>query len=157
DLLRGGPSPAITRRITGLATLAADAGADLIVFTCSSTSPAIDTARKLVNVPILKIDDPLYALAAGTDGRVGLVCTASSTVAASRGLLAEHVRESGRQVDVESVLCASAFDALVAGQRELHDRLVSEAAGELAKRVDRIVLAQASLAHLAEPLAAQHG
>lgn len=41
DLLRDGPSPSITRRIVGLATLAADAGADLIVFTCSSTSAAI--------------------------------------------------------------------------------------------------------------------
>ena len=33
DLLRDGPSPGIARRLVGLATLAADAGADLIVFT----------------------------------------------------------------------------------------------------------------------------
>ena len=31
------------------------------LFTCSSTSPAIDTARQTVSVPIVKIDDPLYA------------------------------------------------------------------------------------------------
>ena len=157
DLMRGGPSPAITRRITGLATLAADAGADLIVFTCSSTSPAIDTARELVGVPIMKIDDPLYALAASTDGRVGLICTTSSTVAPSRSLLAAHARETGRRIEIESVLCGAAFEALIGGNREMHDRLVSEAAAELATRVDRIVLAQASLAHLAEPLAAKLG
>lgn len=157
DLLRHGPSPAITRRIAGLATLAADAGAQLIVFTCSSTSPAIDTARALVGVPILKIDDPLYALAAATDGRVGLICTTSSTVEPSRSLLAAHARQAGRRIDAESILCAEAFNAMMSGNRELHDRLVSEAAAGLAKRVDRIVLAQASLAHLAAPLAAELG
>jgi Asp/Glu/hydantoin racemase len=157
DLLRSGPSPAITRRIAGLATLAADAGAELIVFTCSSTSPAIDTARQLVAVPILKIDDPLYARAAATPGRVGLVCTTSSTVEPSRSLLAAHARATGAKIDAQSVLCTAAFDALTRGQREAHARLVSEAAASLAPDVDRIVLAQASLAHLAEPLAAQLG
>jgi len=155
DLLRGGPSPAITRRVTGLATLAADAGAELIVFTCSSTSPAIDTARQVVSVPILKIDDPMYAKAAREPGRVGLICTTSSTVTPSRSLLAEHARAGGVQVEAESVLCGAAFEALVKGQRDVHDRLVTEAAADLAPRVDRIVLAQASLAHLAEPLATQ--
>jgi hypothetical protein len=53
------------------------------------------------------------------------------------------------------VLCAAAFDALLAGQRDVHDRLVTEAASALAPKVDRIVLAQASLAHLAEDLAAR--
>ena len=75
DLLRDGPSPTITRRIVTLATLAADAGADLIVFTCSSASPAIDAARKLVPVPFVKIDDAMYAGAARSDGRVGLLQT----------------------------------------------------------------------------------
>jgi Asp/Glu/hydantoin racemase len=153
DLLRGGPSPAITRRVTGLATLAADAGAELIVFTCSSTSPAIDTARQLVSVPILKIDDPMYATAAREPGRVGLICTTSSTVGPSQALLAAHAHDAGRPTEAESVLCEAAFDALVKGHRDIHDRLVAEAATALAPRVDRIVLAQASLAHLADPLA----
>ncbi|RZI78117.1 MAG: Asp/Glu/hydantoin racemase [Variovorax sp.] len=157
DLMRSGPSPAITRRISGLATLAADAGAQLIVFTCSSTSPAIDLARQLVSVPILKIDDPLYAQACSAPGRIGLICTTSSTVAPSRALFDEHAAASGHAVTAESVLCSPAFDALVAGRRDEHDRLVGEAAAALAGRVDRIVLAQASLAHLAEPLAVALG
>jgi Asp/Glu/hydantoin racemase len=155
DLLRSGPSPAITRRVTNLATLAADAGAELIVFTCSSTSPAIDTAREVVPVPILKIDDPLYAQAVRQAARIGIVCTTSSTVAPSAALLAAHARDAGRHVETESVLCGAAFEALVKGQRDVHDRLVTEAVASLAPRVELIVLAQASLAHLAEPLAAQ--
>ena len=157
DLIRHGTSSGITRRIVTLAQMAADAGAELIVFTCSSTSLAIDTARQTVGVPILKIDDPLYARVASAPGRVGLICTASSTVAPSRALLAAHAHSAGRDIPAESALCAAAFDALASSRRELHDRLVCEAAAELAPRVDRIVLAQASLAHLAEPLASQLG
>lgn len=157
DLIRQGPSSGITRRIVTLSQVAADAGAELIVFTCSSTSPAIDTARQMVSVPILKIDDPLYARVASTPGRVGLICTASSTVAPSRALLTAHAQSAGRDIPAESVLCAAAFDALASGRRDLHDRLVCEAAAELAPRVDRIVLAQASLAHLGELLADQLG
>jgi Asp/Glu/hydantoin racemase len=157
DLLKGGPSPSITRRIVGLATLAADAGADLIVFTCSSTSPAIDVARSVVPVPIVKIDDAMYAQAAATDGKVGLICTTSSTLEPSRMLLAQHAAASKAKVDAEPLLVDGAFAALSAGRREEHDRLVTEAALALAPRVDRLVLAQASLAHLADGLAAQTG
>ena len=157
DLIRHGPSAGSTRRIVALSQLAADAGAELIVFTCSSTSPAIDVARQMVNVPILKIDDPLYARVSRTPGRVGLICTTSSTVAPSQALLAAHARSAGLDIASESALCAAAFEALASGQRDLHDRLVRETAAEMAPRVDRIVLAQASLAHLAEPLAEQLG
>lgn len=157
DLMRDGPSPGITRRVVTLATLAADAGADLIVFTCSSTSPAIDTARKVVGVPIVKIDDAMFNHAAASDGRVGLVCTTNSTVEPSRSLLAAHAGHASTRIEAESLLVDGAFAALSAGRREEHDRLVTEAALALAQRVDRLVLAQASLAHLCDPLQQQCG
>lgn len=157
DLLREGASPAITRRIVGLATLAADAGADLIVFTCSSTSPAINIARSLVRVPIVKIDDALYAHAARSGGRIGLVCTTQSTLDPSRALLAEHCAASGQAMQAQTLLVDGAFAALSAGRREEHDALVMQAAGALAHQVDRLVLAQASLAHLCGDLEAQTG
>lgn len=148
DLVRQGPSHGITRHIVTLAQLAADAGAELIAFTCSSTSPAIDTACQTVSAPILKIDDPLYACMASAQGRVGLICTTSSTVTPSPALLTAHAQSAGRDIAAVGVLCAPASEAMSSGRRDLHDRLVCEAAAELAPRVDRIVLAQASLAHL---------
>ena len=41
DLLRGGTTEAIVPRVATLAGAARDAGADVILFTCSSTSPAV--------------------------------------------------------------------------------------------------------------------
>ena len=157
DLLSDGPSPGITRRVVGLAGLAADAGADLIVFTCSSTSPAIDVARHVVPVTIVKIDDAMYRHAVQSNGRVGLVCTTRSTLEPSRRLLAEHCAASGKQVSAEPLLVEGAFAALAAGRRDEHDALVMQAALALAPRVDRIVLAQASLAHLCGVLETRSG
>jgi Asp/Glu/hydantoin racemase len=155
DLMREGPKPEITRRVVAFASLAADSGAELIVFTCSSTSPAIDVARQVVRAPILKIDDPMAARAVELGTRIGIVCTTSSTKGPSEALLRDHAAKAGKPIDVEALLVPGAFDALQAGRRDEHDRLVSEAALGVAARNDVLVLAQASLAHLAEPLGAR--
>jgi Asp/Glu/hydantoin racemase len=155
DLMKHGPQPAITRRVASFAGLAADAGADLIVFTCSSTSPAIDTVRPMIAAPILKIDDPMAARAVAAGDRIGVLCTTTSTKGPSGDLLRAHAARQGRKPAIDVVLVPGAFDALSAGKREEHDRLVLDAAGALAQRSDVLVLAQASLAHLQEPLGAR--
>lgn len=153
DLLRHGRSTAITRRVVTFTTLAADAGADLILFTCSSTSPAVDAARQLIASPILKIDDPMAERAVELGPRVGLLCTASSTQVASADLVRQHAARLNREALVETLLVEGAFDALSSGDRETHDRLVRQAAADLAAKSDVVVLAQASMAHLAPDLA----
>ena len=152
DLLRHGASPAITRRVVTFATLAADAGADLILFTCSSTSPAVDVARRVIATPILKIDDPMAERAVELGRRIGILCTTSSTQGPSADLVREHALRRGREAVIEPHLVAGAFDALSAGNRDEHDRLIRAAAAEIAGRNDVLVLAQASMAHLADEL-----
>jgi Asp/Glu/hydantoin racemase len=155
DLLRGAPLPQVYRRVTEQIQLAADAGADVIAVTCSSTSPAVDTARKLVWQPVLKIDDPMAAEAVRLGGRIGLLCTAASTVAPSTALLRAHAAEQGRSIDIQPLVKPEAYQALMAGERGRHDELVRESALSLAREVDVLVLAQASLAHLQDGLAAE--
>jgi hypothetical protein len=64
---------------------------------------------------------------------------------------------SGARVESEPLLVDGAFAALSAGKRDEHDALVTQAALALAPSVDRLVLAQASLAHLADSLEKQTG
>jgi Asp/Glu/hydantoin racemase len=156
DLMKHGPRPEIVRRVGAFATLAADAGADLIVFTCSSTSPAIDVVRPMLRPPILKIDDPMAALAVASGKRIGVLCTTTSTRGPSEALLRAHALAAKRDVAIDVRLVEGAFDALSAGQRDRHDALVLAAAGDLAARNDVLVLAQASLAHLQDELAKRH-
>jgi Asp/Glu/hydantoin racemase len=152
DLMRQQPVEGITRRLVTFVGLAVEAGAELVVFTCSSTSPLVDVARRCHQIPILKIDDPMAERAVLAGERIGLLCTTSSTVAPSSDLIAEHAARLGRPVAVEAVLVDNAFAALQRGDRTVHDELVQAAAADIAPRTDVIVLAQASMAHLAEPL-----
>lgn len=155
DLLRGVDPAAVHRRVAAQLRLAAEAGADLLVMTCSSTAPGVDLARQELAVPILKIDDPLCAQAVRSGRQIGLLCTASSTVAPSTALLQAHAAQQGRDVKIVPELNGQAYRALLSGDRATHDRLVHASARALAGAADVLVLAQASLAHLRDALAAE--
>ena len=152
DLIRHGETPDLVGRVVGHALLAEKAGATAILFTCSSTSPAIDTARRTVDVPIVKIDDAMASQAAASGKRIGLVCTASSTVEPSSGLIRQHAGALGREVEIIPVLAQDAYAAAQRGDRPEHDRIVRNAALGLTESCDVVVLAQASMAHLADGL-----
>lgn len=157
DLFRSGPSPAITRRIVLQAMLAESAGVGLIVFTCSSTSPAVDVARQVVSVPILKVDDPMMALAVRSGTRIGMICTATTTLAPSKALLQEHAALQSKEIVINQLLVEEAYAPMLAGDMAQHDAIVSKAAESLIGAVDVIILAQASLSQLQEPLSEKMG
>jgi Asp/Glu/hydantoin racemase len=153
DLLREGKlTPRLVRRIAAQAVLAREAGADLILFTCSSTSPAVDIARALVEIPILKIDDPLAERAVQEGERIGLVATAPTTIEPSAKLIEAHAAKHGKQVQVNPILETRAFQARLSGDLAEHDKIVRKAITKLAKENEVVVLAQASMAHLAEEM-----
>jgi Asp/Glu/hydantoin racemase len=153
DLLREGQiTPSIRGRIAAHVWLARCAGADFVLFTCSSTSPAVDSVRGLVDIPVMKIDDPMARRAVETGKRIGVVVTAPTTLRATVELIHSHAKKEGKEVVVNARLEEKAFQALMAGDREGHDRMVTEVAQELALQSDVIVLAQASMSHLASSL-----
>ncbi|MGD2125287.1 MAG: aspartate/glutamate racemase family protein [Desulfobacteraceae bacterium] len=153
DLLQaGGLTPNIIRRVATQAGLARDAGAEAILFTCSSTSPAVDVVRPMLDIPILKIDDPMAEKAVRLGRKVGVVCTASSTPEASKNLVIAHAVKQGKEVEVVVRLESEAFEAVMRGDKARHDQLVGDAVVDLSKETDVVVLAQASMAHLAPAL-----
>jgi Asp/Glu/hydantoin racemase len=152
DLLRNGMGPGIVHRISGHVALATEAGADFVLFTCSSTSPAVDTVRMMFDVPIMKIDDPMAEKAVATGRRIGLLCTARSTAGPSESLLRAHATEAGKEIDVAVRVEDDAFSAINAGDKDRHDSLIEAAAAKMAESCDVVVLAQATMAHMAPVL-----
>jgi Asp/Glu/hydantoin racemase len=136
-----------------LAQAAESAGADVIFSACSSVGPAIDVARRLVSVPIVKIDDAMTASAVETAGAIGVLATVPTTLPPTRALVEEKARAAGRDITVQEQLCEGAFSVLMSGDRDRHDAMVLDGARALAKEVDVIVLAQASMAPLAPAIA----
>jgi Asp/Glu/hydantoin racemase len=153
DLLAQKSTVQVYRRVVTQILQAVDAGADRIVVTCSSTSPAVDIARSMTSVPIHKIDDPMAQMAVGIGGSIGVLCTAESTVQPSVALLHAHAAILGHKIQVVPSLVPHALEALGRGERERHDELVLDSARALAQQVKVIVLAQASLAKLQPVLA----
>ena len=154
-LAAGGLTPAVYRRICDHVAAAEEAGADAIQLTCSSVSPCVDVARHLVSVPVLKIDEPMVERAVSRHRRVGVIATAPTTLKPSSELVHLKARELGRSVEVAPVLCEGAYDAFLAGERERADGIVLDRLRDLMNRVDVVLLAQASMARVAEGLAAE--
>lgn len=141
-----GLTPRIVQRICDLASYAARTGADGILFTCSAFTPAIDVAKRLVAVPVLKPDEAMYAAALDAGRRVGVLATMSAAAPTAEGQIMAAAAERGRPVEVRTAAVPEALRALEAGNGALYDRLVAEAAHRLAADVDVLCLAQFSMA-----------
>jgi Asp/Glu/hydantoin racemase len=125
------------------------AGADAVLSLCSSLGPAIDVARRLVRVPVVKIDDAHTERAARDASRIGVMATVLSTLAPTVALIREKAQALGKDVQVVESLSSAAFEALLRGDRDQHDSAVLSAARALAPQVDLILFAQASMTRLA--------
>ena len=141
------------RRVLGYVESAADAGADLVVVTCSSIGPAVDASHDFVDVPVLRIDEPMVDEAVRRGSRIGVVATLSTTLQPTAELVERRAIAVGKEVEVVARVCEGAFDALQAGDRDRHDELVRAGLQELLVGVDVVVLAQASMARVADTLA----
>jgi Asp/Glu/hydantoin racemase len=143
--------------MTHLAQAAEAAGADIIFSACSSLGPALDVAARHVTTPVVKIDEAMAIRAAAEGTRIGVLATVPTTLGPTSDLVKSKADEAGRRIAIEQRLCEGAFDVLMSGDRDKHDALVVEQAVDLAKTVDLIVLAQASMARLAGVLQEETG
>lgn len=150
---KSGSLTAVTRRrVLGYVESAADAGAGLVVVTCSSIGPAVDASHVFVDVPVLRIDEPMADEAVRIGARVGVLATLATTLQPTAELVERRAIAAGKDVEVDARVCDGAFDALQAGDRDRHDELVRDDLRELISGVDVVVLAQASMARVADTL-----
>jgi len=151
-LAQGGLSPFIFQRVSDHVVAAERAGATAIQCTCSSISPCVDASRPFVGIPVLKIDEPMVNKAIKTGTRIGVAATAPTTLKPTTELVHTRASVLGKSVQVESVLCEGAYNALFAGDTQKHDQIVAGVLRDLMNRNDVIILAQASMARVAQTI-----
>jgi len=120
------------------------------MLTCSSLGPLIETAKNMVEVPFLKIDEAMADEAVKLGVRIGIIATAATTLGPTSDLIKERAALQGKKAEVEVVLCKGAFDARFRGDSATHDRIVKKQLYKLVERVQVVVLAQASIAQLVD-------
>ncbi|WP_420148716.1 aspartate/glutamate racemase family protein [Spirosoma sp.] len=149
---RGELTSDIARRVGHYVSSAEDAGADFILVTCSSIGAAVEASAALTNVPVLRVDQPMADKAVQTGKRIGVIATLATTLEPTSDLVRRRAAVAGREIELTSVLCEGAFDALMSGNAAKHDTMVADALKELSTKVDVILLAQASMARVVDTL-----
>jgi len=149
---RGELTPRIYKAIANYVVAAEEWGSDAVLVTCSSISPCVDVAQKLVAIPVLKIDEAMADKAVEMGTNIGVVATLPSTLNPTSALVQERARLQGKDVNLKPMLCEGAFEAASSGDPATHDQIVRRSLLELGHSVDVIVLAQASMARVADTL-----
>ncbi len=149
-LAQGGLSPFIFQRVADHVIAAERLGADAVQCTCSSISPCVDASRPLVGIPVLKIDEPMVDLALQSGSRIGVAATVPTTLKPTTDLVISRAAVLEKDVQVESALCEGAFALLQSGELAAHDQVVINVLRNLMQRVDVVILAQASMARVAD-------
>lgn len=153
DVVRAGKvTPQVADRLMNHYRNAVDTGADVILNTCSSVGEVVDQARPFIPVPIVKIDELMAQEAVSRFARIGVVATLPTTLRPTTALIRAQAQAAGRQVVLFDGLATGAYEALVGGKPEEHDRLIRETAEKLAASVDAFVLAQGSMARMEKAL-----
>lgn len=145
-------TPAVAKRLVNCYHMAVDAGADIIFNTCSSIGDIAQVARKMVPVPILKIDDPMAIDAVLRAKKIGVLATLPTTLAPTARLLQTMAQQQNQSIEVVEGLADGAFAAMMSGDREMHDHLIIRASENVAPQVDLIVLAQGSMGRMQDKL-----
>jgi len=145
----------VCKRLCNYFIFAEEIGADVILNACSSVSEVVDLSRPFVNIPILKIDEPMAEKSIKVGTNIGVVATLITTLGPTSRLVKSKSIELRKEVKIEERLCKGAFEALVSGDIKKHDELIIRNIEEISNRVDIIVLAQASMARIIPQLSDQ--
>jgi len=144
----GGKIEEVQDRLIQYSKYAEQVGADVILNACSSVGEVVALAREVVSIPIIRIDDAMAEEAINRGKVIGVVATLSTTLNPTLRLLKTKANELSQSVEFKEVLAEEAYKLLISGDPTGHDNVLAEVLTELGKRVDVVVLAQASMARV---------
>lgn len=156
DIIRDkGLSEPTATRLIGHVKAAEQAGAEIILVSCSSMGRAVEKSRESCKAIVLRVDEPMADKAIATGTRIGVIATLPSTLKPTVELIQERAAAKGKTVSIDSCLIEGAFDAVITGNGAKHDELIKAKLKELVSKVDVIVLAQASMARVVDSMSEQ--
>jgi len=147
-------SETLIKRFVDLGRYGYAMGAQGILVTCSAFGPAIDILAKSVLVPVLKPNEAMFEAALMQGKRIGMLATFGPSLITMCEEFDRYAEQVGTGARLETLLVPNAIDLLRKGDIESHNRLLAEAAPQLA-HCDAILLAHFSTSRAAESVRAQ--
>lgn len=152
----GSVPPAVKKRLINYYYSAVDAGADIIFNTCSSVGEVASIARNFIPVPIIKIDEAMATEAVSKSNRIGVIATLSTTLSPTCRMIETKASEIGKKISIVEGLANGAFQAIISGDKDTHDSIMRTAL-EMVDQCDAFVLAQGSMARMADAISEKTG
>ncbi len=142
----GGITPDINNRIANYIKAAESANCDIFMTVCSSIGKAVEQCQHMTNMTLARIDTAMIEKALALGKHISVLATVSTTLDPTVEYIKRMCEEKDCDIQIEPHLIAGAFEALLAGDFEKHDRLVVSLLNQLVSNSDVIILAQASMA-----------
>lgn len=146
DMIHKNHVELVEKRWEKYAEIAASLGADAILSACSSVGELAEKANELLEVPVYRIDEAMAEEAVAMGQTISIFATLSSTLEPTAGLIQRKAVKTGKSCTIHKVLVEDAYDELMKGNREIHNKKIQEALLKYADDSDVFVLAQASMA-----------
>lgn len=122
-----------------------DQGASAIICTCSTLGPVAEALAARLKVPVLRVDRPMARVAVQAGSTIAVIAALESTLEPTRALLHDEARRVGAFPTIIEVTVPEAWATFESGDSEGYLRQVADAARSIARDVDVVVLAQASM------------
>lgn len=135
----------VVRRLKALSSFAEESGAEVVLLTCTAFSRLADEVGEAVKVPVLSVLEIMIDEAMGISDRIGILGTHPGMLASAAQMIDEQSTEQGKKIEVKTLLCPGAFDALWRDDMVTHDRIVLENLDQMMDEVDVIVVPQPSM------------
>lgn len=148
----GGKAEAVKPRWEKYAQTLEAQGANLILSACSSVGGLVDIVQPNVDVPLVRIDEAMAEYAVSHASKIGIAATLPTTLGPTKALLEKKAVEKGKKIELVQEVASSAYQKLMAGDKEGHDQELADVLKGLAKKTELIVLAQASMARVVSVL-----
>ncbi|MCL4417458.1 MAG: aspartate/glutamate racemase family protein [Actinobacteria bacterium] len=151
-LANDGVTKPVTARMLNYFKSAEDYKVDCILNVCSSVGEVADIARQIIAIPIVKIDEKMAEEAVSRSSNIGVVATLKTTMDPTTRMIEKKAASAAKKIKITKTICPGAFEELMSGNPQKHDKMVLKCVKELADKVDVIVFAQGSMARLASGL-----
>jgi hypothetical protein len=141
-----GITPRLRERVAETILGAFGEQTDLVVCTCSTIGGCAEAAGRQYARPVVRVDRAMAERAVELGSHVLVAATLASTVEPTRELLLEVAEAAGKRIEVEDLLCETAWPRFETGDDAGYALEIARCLAQADDRADVIVLAQASMA-----------
>lgn len=146
----GEVTPALKKRIRAILLEMEQAGAAVVVCTCSTIGAVVEDLNVSMTATMLRIDRPMAQEAVELGSRIVIAATLATTLIPTRALISSAATRAHKDVELIDLLCDQAWSHFEQGEQQAYLQEVACQVQQAASLGDVIVLAQASMARASE-------